>query len=242
MHVRTHVGALVGLLSFGLVACGGSGESPTGSGGMSGSSAGSGSNDGGTPSKAGSSATAGATSGGGNVPNAPRTTKTCDQLPDPGKWENITPEGITDSRVLMVDPFDAGVLYVSGEGKGFFKSSDCGATWEHVNTGQNGSSLDMGMIVSGAMDPVEKGVMYAVPIYGAGGLWKSSNAGVDWEQLFPDGSEVQKTVEYNFFDSVTIDPTNHNHLVAGTHANCKAPYDPVCQAESTDGGHAGGRA
>lgn len=246
MHVRIHVVTLVSLLWMGLTACGGgnSNNSPTNVGGKAGGSAGSGSG----ASTAGSNAvsaggggsssqgTSGSSSSGGQMPDTPRTVKSCDELPPAGKWEKITPAGFEDSRVVMVDPFEAGVVYLSGKDKGVFKSSDCGATWEHINSGENGASLDMGSIVSGAMDPVEKGVMYAAPIYGAGGLWKSSNGGVDWEQLFPDGSDVQKTVEYNFIDSISIDPSNHKHLVAGTHGNCKAPYDPVCHVESTDSG------
>jgi hypothetical protein len=43
-------------------------------------------------------------------------------------------------------------------------------------------------------------------------------------------------VEYNFIDSVSMDPTDHRHIVVGTHGGCAAPYDPTCQAETTDAG------
>jgi photosystem II stability/assembly factor-like uncharacterized protein len=33
-----------------------------------------------------------------------------------------------------------------------------------------------------------------------------------------------------------MDPTNHEHLVVGTHANCTGDYAPTCGAETTDAG------
>lgn len=173
---------------------------------------------------------------GGSSQTTPHTVHACDSLPSPGKWESVLPPDITNTALVMVDPFDVGVLFVAADSHGLFKSTNCGATWIHVNTGMGGTSLDEGSVVSGVIDPSEKGVMYVAPIYGAGGMWKSTNGGTDFTQLFPKDSEVGKTVEYDFIDSVSMDPTDHLHLVVGTHANCAAPYDPACQAETTDGG------
>ena len=52
----------------------------------------------------------------------------------------------------------------------------------------------------------------------------------------PAQSEFAKVVQYTFASNVSMDPHDHKHLVVGTHANCAAPYDPVCQAESSDAG------
>jgi hypothetical protein len=33
-----------------------------------------------------------------------------------------------------------------------------------------------------------------------------------------------------------LDPNNRQHVIAGVHSTCTAPYGPVCDLESTDGG------
>lgn len=193
-----------------------------------------------------------ATGGGGSVGGAggasmgmpPATVGACNALPAAGKWEQITPPGVATSDALALDPFTAGTLWLGADPNGggtpglggLFKSTDCGATWKHVNTGTNGATVDGSHMWSLAIDPVDAGVIYAVGAYGPQGLWKSTDAGVNWVQLFPASSEFAKVVEYTFASNVSMDPHDHKHLVVGTHANCEAPYDPVCQAESSDAG------
>jgi hypothetical protein len=171
----------------------------------------------------------------------------CSNLPAPGKWENITPPGDIGGPVgISIDPFHSGGLYVSmhkgGNGPhfpsdGLYESTDCGATWSpQINTGKNGNIAATGPWTSLVFDPVDEGVIYVAPIYGAGGLWKSTDGGVSWTQLFPDTSEVAKTVDGNHLDAVSMDPHDHRHLVVGTHGNCKAPYGPACEAVTTDAG------
>ena len=90
-----------------------------------------------------------------------------------------------------------------------------------------------------AVNPVTPGVMYIVGAYGALGLFKSTNGGVDWQQLFPAESEYAKHVQYNFVGGVIINPTDHRHLVVTAHAPCSAPYGSngsSCQAETLDSG------
>jgi photosystem II stability/assembly factor-like uncharacterized protein len=162
-------------------------------------------------------------------------------------WEEITPPGFIGGDALALDPFEDGTLWLGeapamttsdgGMGPaGLFKSTDCGATWAHVNTGMNGDAIDGASIWSLAIDYVDRGTIYVVGAYGPQGLWKSTNGGVDWVQLFPPDSEFAKTVPYNWVGSVSMDPRDHLHLVVGTHDNCNPPYDPACQAETRDGG------
>jgi photosystem II stability/assembly factor-like uncharacterized protein len=151
-----------------------------------------------------------------------------------GTWEKIRSRW---SDALVVDPFDPAIVWVADDSNGLLKSTDCGSTWTHINTGVNGAQVDQGGIVSMAVDPVDRGVMYVAPIYGAGGVWKSVNGGVDWQQLFPAGSEGANTIGAGtHIDCVSMDPTDHKHLVIGTHANCLGDYAPTCQAESLDAG------
>ncbi len=155
----------------------------------------------------------------------------CNSLPAAGTWESIAPSGVTDTDAVIVDPFDPAVVWLGANGKGIFRSPDCGATWVHVNTGRNAVDVDKGGKVSMAVDPVDRGTMYTVSLYGTQGLWKTTNGGVDWDQIW-----TSKVVQYNFIDSISMDPNDHRHLVVGTHAECVPPHPKSCQAESTDAG------
>ena len=119
----------------------------------------------------------------------------CPALPGKGVWEDITPtnerglDGVVyNSQALLLDPFDASTLWLgtarpnpamADARSGLFKSSDCGATWAHVDTGENADSLDRSSLWSMAIDPVDRGVMYTVGANGALGLFKSTNAKID---------------------------------------------------------------
>jgi hypothetical protein len=165
-----------------------------------------------------------------------RTPRSCSELPEPGIWENISPAGATETDAVVIDPFDSATVWMGGRGIGIQKSTDCGATWTHVNVGRNGTEVDNGAPGSMAVDPVNEGVMYTTAFMGSNGLWKSTNGGVDWDQLFPEGSEVFEVVQYNLTNSIAMDPNDPTHLIASMHAKCGAPYLPVCLAETKDAG------
>lgn len=224
-----------------LVGCGSGSNVSSGTGGEGGNADGTGSagaasgGEGALASGGGSASEAGgAGASGGGTPLPPIKPGNCGALKPAGTWEKIRSRW---SDALVVDPFDPAIVWLADDSRGLLKSTDCGSTWTHVNTGQNGDKVDQGGIVSMAVDPVERGVIYAAAIYGAGGLWKSLNGGVDWQQLFPAGSEGANTIGANVhIDSVSMDPTDHRHLVINPHANCGGAYAPTCGAESKDGG------
>jgi hypothetical protein len=169
----------------------------------------------------------------------------CTSLPASGTWENVSPSAVsaTDggtfsqgfSEALVVDPFDPAVVWLAVGYQGIFKSENCGATWAHVNTGRNGDLMDKGSHVSMVVDPVDKGTIYAISIFDSWGFWKSTNGGVDWDQLFATGSDVT-TATNNFADGIASDPTDHQHLIVNFHTNCTGAYAPTCEAETKDGG------
>jgi photosystem II stability/assembly factor-like uncharacterized protein len=88
-----------------------------------------------------------------------------------------------------------------------------------------------------AVDPTQMGVIYSLSLYGSEGLWKSTDGGANWTQLFPMGSQWASTVPYDFTNNVSMDPTNHLHLLVMSHGACNAPYSVGCEAESNDGGN-----
>ena len=77
---------------------------------------------------------------------------------------------------------------------------------------------------------------FSISGYGAGGLWKSPNGGVDWDQTIPADSEVGKTLLGNFTNEVALDPTDHLHLLVTPHGGCNDAYASGCIGETNDGG------
>lgn len=202
----------------------------------------------------GASAGSGATSaaGGGDGPPPQPTVADCSALPQPGVWENVTPPLPTadaNTAVVQVDPLNAGTLYTQqhtgGNGThassdGLRVSHDCGATWEDVPGGRNATdasgdqNIHNGTLVSLVIDPYDSQTIYTVSNYGPGGVWRSSNGGTDWDQLVT--GDVAQYVTGLWFNGLSMDPTNHKHLVAVTHAGCTGDYAPNCIAETRDAG------
>jgi hypothetical protein len=89
----------------------------------------------------------------------------------------------------------------------------------------------MGQIWSAVIDPTTTSTIYALTGYGPSGLWKSMNAGVDWDQTFPADTDMP-----GFVERVSMDPTNSAHLVVSFHADCSPPHTPACLGETKDGG------
>jgi hypothetical protein len=154
----------------------------------------------------------------------------CAALPAVGVWQNISPPNATDTNAIIVDPFDPATVWLGANMHGIYKSSDCGASFVHVNTT---AALDSGGAISMALDPATPGTAYVTPLFGPNGFWKTTDGGMTWAQLFTD-VVTQDVVD--MADSVSMDPTNHQHLVVSFHANCTNAYAPTCAAETTDGG------
>ncbi|HEV8247890.1 MAG TPA: hypothetical protein VGP93_19080, partial [Polyangiaceae bacterium] len=177
---------------------GGSGGTPaSGSGGNAQGDAGASA---GSP-QAGIGGMNGGTSAGGTGGSATHIVADCDGLGAVDTWEQISPPEKLDGILsVLADPIHAGTIYLGTNGAGIFKSENCGAAWSKVNTGTGGSILDSGSQWSMAIDFVNPDVLYAGNLYGSDpSLFKSTNAGVDWVSMFPQGSEVANTVDYNFF-------------------------------------------
>jgi hypothetical protein len=176
----------------------------------------------------------------------------CDDLPASGVWQDVTPPGNstkaavngTVGAAIIVDPFDARTVWLGtgGENDEIWRSHDCGATWTQVNTGPGGvgDGMTKAGVGDGAQwsmqaDPEEPGVLYAVSGYGAQSLWKTTDGGTSWTDVLA-GTEYETHADYRFVNNVSLDPTDHLHVVVSTHGACKDPYGPSCIAETKDGG------
>lgn len=162
-----------------------------------------------------------------------------------GLWENITPPQVSldpnkklpnsgvnyGTALFAVDPQNTAIVFLGTCDQGIYKTADCGATWTHVNTGRNGSMLDVGSNWTVVVDPVDDQIVYANSGYGPFGVFKSTNGGVDWDEVLKSGFPYA-----GFVETIAIDPTNHQHLVVSFHENCKNGASPGCLAETSDGG------
>jgi photosystem II stability/assembly factor-like uncharacterized protein len=184
------------------------------------------------------------------IPTRPPLTPSCDALPV--AWTDITPENIDggtgkgkDTGAAAVDPFQAGTLYVAGPGAQVFRSEDCGSTWRQVATGKNSAAFlathdpvpfqGSHNFVSLVADYEQPGVLYGAPYYSPNSVWKTMDRGETWDPLIDPTSELGQAVKDNWYQSVSIDPTDHLHLVVVTHNSCFGG-DAGCLGETFDGG------
>jgi hypothetical protein len=167
-------------------------------------------------------------------------------------WENVTPKGMstrkavngTVAAAIIADPLEPGRVWLGtgSENPEIWRSDDCGAAWTRVNTGPGGvgDRMTFGGVGDGAQwsmqaDPEVAGTLYATSGYGAESLWKTTDGGVSWKDVLA-GTDYAMHAAYNFVNNVSMDPTDHLHLVVSTHGACSEPYAPNCIAETTNGG------
>jgi hypothetical protein len=229
------------LLLAAFLGCSGSHETAAGSGGTSSVSASTGSGG------ASSSGSASASSSSG----APHVVTPCNALPQAGTWEDVTPPAVKSqlpgpgnctfgTNSFVVDPSDPATVYLGTCQMGVWKTTDCAATWTHVNTGQGGDQLDSGRQWNFVIDPLDPQVLYAASGYNAKGVsgeFKSTDGGVSWTAIWPpQDPTLASVVQYNFVAGLAMDPGDHQHLLLTFHAVCNPPHHSACMAESHDAG------
>ena len=144
----------------------------------------------------------------------------CDLGDEVGTWQAITPPEIqygADPGVtsIVMDPYDASVLYAGTNHQGVWRTADCGATWTRTNTGINGPILEGGSVWKLALDRVAPDTLYTDPRYTGNGLWWSTNAGVHWEMILPNEVGAMVT-EAGYADVawISVDPGAPHHVIA----------------------------
>jgi hypothetical protein len=222
----------------GSVSGGAGGKASGGSGGAGGGSGGTSS--GGSSATGGSAATGGSTGTGGT----PHEVVACDSA-QIGVWEEITPPGVRansdyaagkgyGANAFVMDRTNTANITLGTDHIGLHRTTDCGASWAKINTGKNGAALDGGTQWSMAIDPVDPKVIYTVSGYGTMGLFKTTNAGVDWEQTYT-GAAANVFVYGGFTAQVRVDPKNHLHVVTTPHFTCDPPHSGTCFLQTEDG-------
>lgn len=191
--------------------------------------------------------------GAGGAPIMPPVkVSNCDGLAAPGVFEEITPPIVKagigvktpDNQTqggpfaMAVDPINLGTVYSGSLFQGVWKSTDCGANWTKIATGTNAADVNRGMNWTLAVDPQDANIVYTNSGYGSNGLFKSTDGGVNWTDIWSQKSQpdLAKAFTYNFANVIAIDPANHLHILLTFHEACLAPHPATCIVESMNGG------
>jgi len=171
----------------------------------------------------------------------------CGQLASVGTWQRITPPDLMPapgdevaSFAFAVDPVNSGTVYLGTASQHMWKSRDCGSTWTRTDTGRNGAAWDDAMNWTFVVDPIEPETVYTNSGYSrvSNGLWKSTNGGVDWDEIWPPAAqpELAAHLTYKFANVLAMDPADHRHLLLTFHEPCALAGATTCIAESVDVG------
>jgi hypothetical protein len=172
----------------------------------------------------------------------------------PGTWKNVSDPVMVMSGswvngpiAVLVDRVRQSDIYVNVDWDGTWKSTDYGFTWKKVSTGQGGSVQNGGCAVYAAIDMNPKRDLATSPtiylaLFQAGGIWKSTNGGVDWVNTWnnniflEDGvTNISTDVGSDMSGVMITDSTGPNHLLAYLHGYWGTGGNNGV-FESTDGG------
>jgi photosystem II stability/assembly factor-like uncharacterized protein len=161
---------------------------------------------------------------------APPTTTTTlpavNMLPAPGSWSNVTSNlanmASECGNLTMISAVPGSNTIIAGIAQeGLWASTNNGASWTHLGSG-SGSSVITNRPQSITYDPAHPGVFWEAGIYNGGGVYKTTDGGLTFQQL--------GNVTHNESVSVDFSDPNRQTILAGGHERSQYVW------KSTDGG------
>jgi hypothetical protein len=118
------------------------------------------------------------------------------------------------AHFVAAAPSAPGTIYLGTSSLGFWKSSDCGATWTEPDGGN--TDVDAGRNWTIAVDPNDANTVYTTAGYGANGVYKSTDGGATWKQML--SSNIQAVA--SFVEKITLQPGDAKHVLVSFHDTC----------------------
>jgi photosystem II stability/assembly factor-like uncharacterized protein len=131
-------------------------------------------------------------------------------------WENVGPVNVTGRiGVLAIHPNDGNLLYAGTTGGGVWRTRDGGNSWSSLMSeelslaiGGLGISASSPNVLYAATGEWTAGIGFPVdPVTRGVGVYRTTNAGGDWDLCAPIPSDM--------CSSVAVDPTNSSRLFVG---------------------------
>jgi photosystem II stability/assembly factor-like uncharacterized protein len=125
-------------------------------------------------------------------------------------WQDLRiAEPGTAISALIIDPYDAAVLYAGTRGRGVWKSTDAGATWSASNASAD-ARLASADVYSLMLDPAHPNTIFGA--VSAMGIVRSSDAGQTWKSL------TEELFNYGARATHIVMGKNQSMLLYGTNA------------------------
>lgn len=142
-------------------------------------------------------------------------------VPELATWTPLGPGNIGGrTRVIVIDPHDPSTMFAAGVSGGIWKTTNAGESWTPV-----GDALANIAVNSMAMSPANSLVLYAgtgegyfreeirgtgLPLRG-GGIFRSRDGGLTWEQLPATANE-----QFQWVNDLVFSPRDESRLYAAT--------------------------
>jgi hypothetical protein len=185
--------------------------------------------------QSGSGGSSGAPSGCGGAANTPEPG---DVTLVPGVWTELpVPNDGESVSCIAIDPSNPLTIWAGINWKGIFKTTDGGATWDHVGGDSDENPWDKQTTYfddasSLAVDPADPDHLYLTKGVDGNnlGFWETSDGGQNWtmpEAFPPENTTTDVT-------AMVVDPCDFNHILVGSHGWWGEGTAGIM--ESTDGG------
>ncbi|MBW8886188.1 MAG: hypothetical protein JF616_00405 [Fibrobacteres bacterium] len=166
----------------------------------------------------------------------------------PGVWANISPPGLDlvshyGTAFVQLDPSHPSTVYLTADMQGLWKSVDGGSNWARLGTppaspnyGDTTDYLDSP--VSIAVDPADSRHLYVTQgVRGTTqGFWVTRDGGATWI-LSPGYDSLAKAIGTRDVTTMSIDPTDFNHVLVGSHSPWKGLANAGILETKDGGGH-----